>query len=88
MAVAIVSIPSCLSVELAQLELLKESGSIDNFEISADNTLITLYWTYLKAGSTQEVTLARTRTFAGKVCKQRASQAYLYYDDDQRVWIK
>lgn len=70
------------------MELLKESGSINNFEISSDLTLITLYWTYLKAGATQEVTLARTRTFAGKECRERASQAYLYYDDDQRVWIK
>ena len=88
MAVAIVSVPSCLTVELAQLELLKESGSINNFEISADNTLITLYWTYLKAGATQQVTLARTRTFSGTVCQERASQAYLYYDDDQKLWLK
>lgn len=38
-----------MSVDQTQLELLKDAGSIDNFEVSADNTLITLYWTYLKA---------------------------------------
>ena len=61
MAVAIISIPSCVTVELNQLELLKEGGSIDNFEISSDNTLITLYWTYLKGGESKHVAIARTR---------------------------
>jgi hypothetical protein len=82
MSVAIISVPSCLTVELTQLELLKEAGQIDNFEVSADNTLITLYWTYLTAGQSKQVTLARTRQYVSEVCLSRASQAYLYYDDD------
>ena len=48
MLVAQVSIPSCLEVDFNQLELLKENSSINNFEVSSDKTLITLYWTYLK----------------------------------------
>jgi hypothetical protein len=48
MQIAILSIPSCLDVDMNQLELLKQQGKIDFFEISSDKTVITLYWRYLK----------------------------------------
>jgi hypothetical protein len=48
MTVAMLSVPACMVVELAQLELLKKDNKMDHYEISADNTLITFYWTYLK----------------------------------------
>lgn len=48
MSVAVLSIPSCMTVELSQLELLKEQGDVDNYEFSSDATLLTLYWTYMK----------------------------------------
>jgi len=44
-----------------QLELLKEKGAINNYEVSADKTLITLYWTYLKKDETKKVSLTRMR---------------------------
>lgn len=36
MVVAQVSIPSCLEVDFNQLEILKESSTINNFEVSSD----------------------------------------------------
>lgn len=74
-----------------QLELLKEKGSIDNYELSADKTTVTLYWTYLKEGESKEVDLTFVKKFAsssGGVCQRRASMAYLYYQDEDKVWIK
>ena len=88
MVVAIIGIPSCYSIEFNQLELLKDSGSIDSFESSPDNTLITLYWTYLPKGASKQLTLQRTLKYLGPTCISRASHAYLYYDDDRIVWVK
>jgi len=88
MLVSILSVPACMSVEQAQLELLKDSGSVNNYEVSADSTLITLYWTYLKEGEQKKVTISRVKTFAGEICNSRASQTFLYYADDKDVWVK
>lgn len=74
-----------------QLGLLKEKGTIDNYEISADKTTVTLYWTYLKKGESKSLNLTFVKKFgasAGGACQRRASQAYLYYQDEDRVWIK
>ena len=49
-----------------QLEILKDKAVIDNFELSADKTLTTLYWTYLKKGETKSVDLTLTKKFGGK----------------------
>ena len=88
MLISQISVPSCMTIEMNQLELLKESGSINNFEVSPDNTLITLYWTYLNKDETKTVSLSRVRQFAGHRCLSRASKAYLYYDDDKVLWVK
>jgi len=48
MLVSRISLSSCYDIDLNQLEILQERAKIDNFEISADKTLLTIYWTYLK----------------------------------------
>lgn len=48
MAVATLSTTACTDIDMNQLSILKEKGSIDNYELSADKTTVTLYWTYLK----------------------------------------
>ena len=90
MVVAIISVPSCIVVDQAQLGLLRDSGSINNYEVSADNTLITLYWTYLELSESKSVVLNRVVMFGGSdgICLERASQAFLYYADDQDLWVK
>ena len=88
MVVTILSVPSCMTVEQAQLEILKDSGEIDNYEVSADNSLITVYWTYLKETEFKTFTIDRTVIYGGEDsnCVSRASQAFLYYNDEQDVW--
>lgn len=79
-----------MSVELAQLEQLQESGAVDNYEVSADATLITLYWSYLKEDTVKSVTIDRTMKFAGEdiTCQERASSAWHYYADEYVAWLK
>lgn len=48
-----------------QLEILKDRAKIDNFELSADKTLLTLYWTYIKKDETKEVLLTFVKKFGG-----------------------
>jgi hypothetical protein len=74
-----------------QLSLLKEKGSIDNYELSADKTSVTLYWTYLKSSEQKDISLTFIKKFDASAdgdCQRRASQAYLYYQDEDKVWIK
>ena len=72
------------------MELLKNSGAVNNYEVSADSTSITLYWTYLKLDETKSVQLSRVLAYGGDgaVCLSRASRAFLYYDDESDVWVK
>lgn len=73
-----------------QLEILKNRHSINNYEISADKTTITLYWTYMKKDETKSLDLTFVKKFGDKdtVCQRRASEAYLYYQKEDVVWIK
>ena len=88
MSLAQLSIPSCMSVEMSQLELLKSKGDINNFEFSNDGSLLTLYWTYMKNPETKKVQISRVVTHSADVCQERAQRAFLYYDNDNTVWIQ
>lgn len=76
MAVATLSTTACTDIDMNQLSLLKEKGSVDNYELSADKTTVTLYWTYLKKDETKSVDLTFVKKFdasAGGICQRRAS---------------
>ena len=88
MHVAVLSIPSCMTVEQSQLEMLKDQGAVNNYEFSADNSLLTLYWTYLKANEEKNVSISRVVTNTGTNCIERASRAWNYYDDANTVWLE
>ena len=91
MSVAQLSTSACDDIDMNQLSLLKEKGSIDNFELSADKTSVTLYWTYLKSREQKDIILTFVKKFDASAdgdCQRRASQAYLYYQDEDKVWIK
>lgn len=81
MSVIHLSIPSCMSVDFAQLEVLVDSMVINAFELAPNNEWLYLYFTYLKADETKDVTVTMVRQFTGK-CKQQKTMAYLYYDED------
>ena len=57
MLLAIVPIPSCLTLPLSQLKSLKENGIIDHYELSKDK--VALYWTYLKKDEIKTVSLEK-----------------------------
>ena len=65
MVTSILSVPSCLDIDMNQLEILKDRKDIDNFEISPDKTLITFYWTYLKENESKNVLINRVKKFEG-----------------------
>lgn len=89
MVVAIISVPSCMDVDPNQLSILKEQNKITYYEVSPDNSLINLYWSYVKAKEERSVDLVSTVKFGGanSVCQRRASQAYNYYNNDKDIWL-
>ena len=85
MTVAVLSTSACVDIDFEQLEILKDQNAVSNFEISADKTMLTLYWTYLKKDETKLVDLTMIKKFGNhsgttpNICQRRDSQAYLYY---------
>lgn len=65
MLISRISLSSCYDIDMNQLEILQDRRKIDNFEISADKTLLTLYWTYLKEGEQKQVSLNLLKNFGG-----------------------
>lgn len=66
MLVSIISTPSCMDVNMNELEILKERALIDNFEISPDKTSIYLYWTSVK--NPKKISFTRVQQFGATVC--------------------
>ena len=93
MVVAIISVPSCMKLDVNQFELLKNKGAFDSYEISSDLSQYTLYWTSIKAfdeitaegRKSAEITLVRE--YKSDICQRRASVAYLYYDNENKIWL-
>lgn len=65
MLISRISVSSCYDIDMNQLEILKERAMIDNFEISADKTQLTLYWTYLKEEEQKKVSLNLLKKYGG-----------------------
>eukprot|EP00347_Sterkiella_histriomuscorum_P000042 403377406 len=93
MVVAIISVPSCLKLDVNQFELLKQKGKFDSYEISSDLSQYTLYWTSIKPHDinskkfNKEADLTLVKQFDSENCQNRASVAYLYYDVENKIWI-
>ena len=76
MVMAVLSTTYCEEIDMNQLELLKDRARINNYEISADKTMITLYWTYLKKGEVKNVDLIMVKKFGFNkedMCQRRPS---------------
>jgi len=87
MAIAKVSIHSCLGLDINQFEHIQQNGHISAYELAADLASVTLYWTGLGPLEMKRVTITVYRKFESEVCQEKASEAYLYYNDDVRTWI-
>ena len=68
MSIIQLAIPSCVSIDFTQLEILVESLTVNAFELAPNNEWLYLYFTYLGTGETKEVTLTFVRQFEG-YCK-------------------
>jgi hypothetical protein len=86
MSIVQLAIPSCMSVDFNQLEILKEDEKVNSFELTPSNDWLYLYFTYLQAGAAKDVTVTLVRQFEGQ-CKQQKTLAYLYYDEEARVLV-
>jgi hypothetical protein len=49
MSIVQLPIPSCMSVDFEQLEIMVEDGMVNSFELAPNNEWLYLYFTYLKA---------------------------------------
>jgi hypothetical protein len=92
MSVAIISVPSCLKLDVNQFELLKIKGIFDHYEVAPDLSSYTIYWTSIKPYKGQEserktTSITLVRDFAGNRCQERASVAYLYYDNENKLYV-
>lgn len=86
MSIVQLAIPSCMSVDFNQLEIMREDGRVNSFELAPSNDRLYLYFTYLPMGATNDVAVTLVRQFEGQ-CKQQKTLAYLYYDEEARVLV-
>ena len=92
MSVAIIRVPSCLKLDVNQFELLKNKGVFNHYEVAPDLSSYTVYWTSMKPFKGQEserksASITLVRDFAGERCQERASVAYLYYDNENKLYV-
>lgn len=83
MAVAKIGIPAGLSLQPWQLKELKEKNAVAYYEIF-DNYLV-LYWMGFAPNETKTIKLDLKADVAGTY-KGKASNAYLYYMPEYKIW--
>lgn len=81
--IAVIEIPSGLSLQAWQLKELKEKNVIDYYE-TFDNSVV-LYFTELKANETKQIPIDLKTETKGEY-KAAASVGYLYYTDEFKHW--
>ena len=81
--IALIGIPSGLSVQPWQLKELQEKGVFDFYEIQGN--YLVLYYRNIEGSSEKVVNLDLKAEIPGTY-KAVASTAYLYYDDEDKYW--
>ncbi|HZN95542.1 MAG TPA: A-macroglobulin complement component, partial [Myxococcales bacterium] len=83
--VALVGIPGGLEPRHDQLKELVKKGAIDAYEVKGRD--VVLYWRGMKPGASNRVPLSVVAQVPGRYTGP-ASRAYLYYTDEDKVWVK
>ena len=83
--VAIVGLPGGLEPRHDQLKELVKKGAIDQYEVRGRD--VVLYWRGMEAGASNRVPLSLVAAVPGRYTGP-ASRAYLYYTDEDKVWLK
>lgn len=86
MTVAVIRVPSCLSVDFKFLEAMKNNHLIDFYEVRNLNSEIVFYWRQMQGNQTIALSVNLIQTYSG-VCLQKPHTAYPYYNNDQPVWV-
>lgn len=85
MSMAVIGIPTGLSLQPWQLQELKDKELVDFYEIIDGNLII--YYRELQAGVSKSIKLDLKAELPGKY-RGTASSAYLYYTDEYKTWKK
>jgi len=83
--VAIVGLPGGLEPRHDQLKELVKKGAIDQYEVRGRD--VVLYWRGMEPGASNRVPLSLVAAVPGRYTGP-ASRAYLYYTDEDKVWLK
>lgn len=83
--VAIVGLPGGLEPRHDQFKELVKKGAIDQYEVRGRD--VVLYWRGMEAGASNRVPLSLVAAVPGRYTGP-ASRAYLYYTDEDKVWLK
>jgi len=83
LAVAVVGIPGGFEPRTDQLRELKQSGAVDFVESRPGQVI--LYWRALAPNAVKDVPIQVTAVVPG-VYDSPASRAYLFYNDEDKVW--
>lgn len=84
--IAIIGIPAGLSVQPWQLKEMQEKSLFDFYEVQ-DNGYVVFYFRGLKAKEKKVINLDLKAEIPGEY-EAPASQAYLYYGNEDKVWSK
>jgi hypothetical protein len=84
MTLARIGLPGGLTFQTWQLKELRENGLIAFYETRAREVI--LYFRQLKPSEVKEIPLDLVAVVPGEYTGP-ASRAYLYYTDDQKVWV-
>ena len=90
MVVANIAVPSYIKLDVNQFEILKSKKAFDHYEISPDLSSYTIYWTSIKPYSTGEIKkfeVTLVKDFEAAESHQLISTAYLYYDNEHKVYF-
>lgn len=84
MTMAVIGIPSGLSLQPWQLKEIQEKEKVDFYELSKN--YLVLYYRQMAPGETRELSLDLRAEIAG-VYRAPASSAYLYYTNEYKHWV-
>jgi TonB-dependent SusC/RagA subfamily outer membrane receptor len=84
MTMAVVGIPSGLSLQPWQLKEIQEKEKVDFYELSKN--YLVLYYRQMAPGEARELNLDLRAEIAG-VYRAPASSAYLYYTNEYKHWV-
>jgi alpha-2-macroglobulin-like protein len=85
MSIAKIGIPSGLSIQVWQLEELKEKNLFDYYEIM--NNHVVFYWRELGPNESKNIELDLKSEVKGNYTAG-ASSVYLYYSDETKKWLE